>query len=413
VARHETAVEYLTQRLESLRESSGAPVPSSPVLVPVLPHSQPTALIRAHSRESLASDMGGYKTAEEEPDEEACSPPAVFADSSVESAPEPSSYVDSAPMTESTWSCVSVPLESIPLPEKVEDAADEGLERFEGSLSTSHRTLADQTLACESGSTSLSGSSALEIDGSSVLADSGLAPAADKAALLARADLLYDERDYESAHQFLRGQPEAADSGAQCEISWRLSRACRELSVQAKKQGNAAVERSYVGEALSHAATALALDPDNFAAHKWYAISLSLSSSFEGTKAVIQKSFTIKEHFEAAVRLGSHDPTSRHLLGIWYFEVASLSWTKRKLAAAIYASPPSGSHLDALEHFSAAESLAPGFYVNNRLMLAKCHLALKDKRAAEEWLHRTLDLDAKSEEEAEALAEARELLKSV
>jgi hypothetical protein len=56
---------------------------------------------------------------------------------------------------------------------------------------------------------------------------------------------------------------------------------------------------------------------NHFATHKWYAILVSLTSGFEGTKATIQKSFVCKQHFERAIALNPQDATSRHLLGLW------------------------------------------------------------------------------------------------
>ena len=40
----------------------------------------------------------------------------------------------------------------------------------------------------------------------------------------------------------------------------------------------------------------------------------------------------------------------------------------RKVAAAIFASPPTGTYAEAKEHFATAETTEPGFYVKNR-----CH----------------------------------------
>jgi hypothetical protein len=36
------------------------------------------------------------------------------------------------------------------------------------------------------------------------------------------------------------------------------------------------------------------------------------------------------------------------------------------VAAAIFASPPTGTYAEAKEHFAAAEKIEPGFYVKNR-----------------------------------------------
>ena len=101
---------------------------------------------------------------------------------------------------------------------------------------------------------------------------------------------------------------------------------------------------------------ALQRDESNWAVHKWYAITVSLTSAFDGTKAAIKQSFVVKEHFLRAAELNPHDATTRHALGCWYWEVASLSWAMRKVAAAVFASPPTGTFDEALAHFSLAES---------------------------------------------------------
>ena len=43
-------------------------------------------------------------------------------------------------------------------------------------------------------------------------------------------------------------------------------------------------------------------------------------------------------------------------------------------------------------------------------MIAKSHLALKDRTAAKQWLGKALELHEKTPDDAEAVAEARKLL---
>jgi len=144
--------------------------------------------------------------------------------------------------------------------------------------------------------------------------------------------------------------------------------------------------------------------------YRRYGIMLSLSLEFEGTKAQIEKSFVVKEHFERAAALNPGDPTSEHLVGQWCFEVAGLSWTMRKLAAAIFASPPSATYADALRHFEAAERIQPGFYLRNRMMIAKCYANLKDRNAAREWLQRAVEMPVATVDDEVALAAAKTAL---
>ena len=166
-------------------------------------------------------------------------------------------------------------------------------------------------------------------------------------------------------------------------------------------------------EALDHAKRALALEPSNFACHKWYAIALSQTSAYEGTKATIEKSFVVRTHFVKACELNPLDATSRHALGMWYWEVASLGWATRKVAATIFASPPVGNYDEALAHFQLAEGIAPGFYARNRLMLAKCQKELRDKPAAKKWAALTIELPTINHDDQTAQDDARAMLKTL
>ena len=257
--------------------------------------------------------------------------------------------------------------------------------------------------------------------------------------VLERADELYKAHQYDEAYDLLSGR-----AGAQ--PLWRLARLCKERAEVATAAGSKEAAKEMKHEGLRHAEAALAADPGHFAPHKWcarardreflrarhrpppaarealtarappapidgrYGIMLSLSLEFEGTKAQIEKSFVVKEHFERSAALNPGDPTSEHLVGQWCFEVAGLSWTMRKLAAAIFASPPSATYADALRHFEAAERIQPGFYLRNRMMIAKCYANLKDRNAAREWLQRAVEMPVATVDDEVALAAAKTAL---
>ena len=147
--------------------------------------------------------------------------------------------------------------------------------------------------------------------------------------------------------------------------------------------------------------------------HKWYAIAVSQTSGYEGTKVTIQKSLAVKEHFAKAADLNPLDATTRHALGMWYWEVASLSWAMRKIAAAVFASPPTGTYEEALSHFQLAEGISPGFYTRNRLMIAKCALNLRDKANAKKWCKLAAEMPVGNHDDETAVAEAKQMLSSL
>ena len=175
---------------------------------------------------------------------------------------------------------------------------------------------------------------------------------------LIEADKLFDSNQYRSLAEMLRASMSRAPDDA--ELNWRLARACKKLSDAEKPRSKE--KEALVREGLACAKTALASAAATCSpAHKWYAILLSGLGEFTGTTDSIKNSFVVREHFEMACSLAPTDATSRHLLGLWCYEVAKLSWFEQKAAAAFFASPPKATYEEALSHFERAEKMEPGF----------------------------------------------------
>lgn len=66
--------------------------------------------------------------------------------------------------------------------------------------------------------------------------------------------------------------------------------------------------------------------------------------------------------------------------------MAGLKWYERKAAAALFGELPQTSYDQALAHFFEAERLVDKEWKENKLMIAKCYLALKDYETAVDWL---------------------------
>lgn len=288
-----------------------------------------------------------------------------------------------------------------------------------------------------------------------------LTPAKDgpsqEPAFIMEAERLYREHDYAKTRAVLEQERKSA------QVLWRLARVCEAEAEAARtdagvaKASDCPAARELLLEGLGLAREAVELDDKDFATHKWFGIMLSLTAKFNGIKAAIESAFVIRASFERALQINPDEgsvrspcshapprstaPTSaalrpapplvsdsgpaaaphlprqvRHFLGTWCFEVASLSWTQRKLAASLFAAPPTSTYEEAISHFELVEQLearcpgaARGFMPKNRLLLAKCHLALRQKGAAVRWLDAALALPAVEREAVKANAEARSL----
>ncbi|XP_064080575.1 regulator of microtubule dynamics protein 1-like [Macrobrachium nipponense] len=194
------------------------------------------------------------------------------------------------------------------------------------------------------------------------------------------------------------------------EILWRLARATYE---KAKAAATDAEKKVLYREALDYAEEALSINENNFAVHKWMSILIDYVYGYEGTKARISQSFNVKHHMERACQLNPTDGTSWYLLGYWCFTVANIPWYQRKIAAVVFATPPSSSFEEALDHFLHAEEISPNFYSKNLFMIGKTYKMLGKKEEAKQYLERARDYPQKTREDRESREDAIELLKDL
>ncbi|XP_041456077.1 regulator of microtubule dynamics protein 1-like [Lytechinus variegatus] len=195
------------------------------------------------------------------------------------------------------------------------------------------------------------------------------------------------------------------------ELLWRLARACWSVGQLASTSKDEKKKLTF--DLHDFAQRALKANDQNFASHKWYAISLSEIGEYKGTKEKIENAFTIKDHFVRAIELNPQDATSIHLLGRWYFTFADMGWIQRNLAATVFATPPSGTYDEAIEQFLHAEKVKPNFYSKNLLWLGNTYLKKGDKTSARTYLEKAVNYPVETDEDKEVVKQAEQHLKSL
>jgi len=156
---------------------------------------------------------------------------------------------------------------------------------------------------------------------------------------------------------------------------------------------------------------ALEKNDQDFAIHKWFSILLDAKAELDGIKARVSQLEVVKKHMIRAVELNPEDPTSWHLLGNFAFGLAEMSWVQRKIVSAIFATPPTGTYEEALEHFLKAEETKPNFYSMNLLLIAKCYQNLKDHEKAKHYFTLAANVTVANEDDKKCKEEATTLLK--
>ena len=82
---------------------------------------------------------------------------------------------------------------------------------------------------------------------------------------------------------------------------WRLARAARDLAIKGTDVA-ADEKKRLVYEAFDFSKQALDEDDSNFAAHKWFAITIGDVGDYEGVKVKISNAYVIRDHLEVSIK---------------------------------------------------------------------------------------------------------------
>ncbi|NXM59483.1 RMD2 protein, partial [Illadopsis cleaveri] len=151
----------------------------------------------------------------------------------------------------------------------------------------------------------------------------------------------------------------------------------------------------------------------NLQSNKWellFAIMCGYMSQFESVQNKIRNGYLFKEHLDKAIELKPQDPLLYYLNGRWCYSVAQLSWLEKKVAAALFGTPPTSTVEEALQNFLKAEEMHPGYSKCNYVYLAKCYKDLGQKNNALKYCDSALSILSVTNEDKEAQKDLEALL---
>ncbi|NXT47401.1 RMD2 protein, partial [Pluvianellus socialis] len=216
--------------------------------------------------------------------------------------------------------------------------------------------------------------------------------------LLQQVDNLHkgSEDDKKEGFRLLLEKDEKYENCA--DFLWRLARAYGD---QFEMTTDAEEKRKYFS------------NPSNFQRDKWehlFAIMCGYMSQFESVQNKIRNGYLFKEHLDKAIELKPQDPFLYYLNGRWCYSVAQLSWIEKKVAAALFGTPPTSTVEEALQNFLKAEEMHPGYSKYNYVYLAKCYKDLGQKNNALKYCDSALSILSVTNEDKEAQKDLEALL---
>ncbi|XP_071595284.1 regulator of microtubule dynamics protein 2 isoform X1 [Heliangelus exortis] len=225
--------------------------------------------------------------------------------------------------------------------------------------------------------------------------------------LLQQVDNLHkgSEDDKKEAFRLLLEKDDKYENCA--DFLWRLARSYGDLF---EMTTDAVQKRKYVTDGKIKAEKAVQLDARSAESHQWFAIMCGYMSQFESVQNKIRNGYLFKEHLDKAIELKPQDPFLYYLNGRWCYSVAQLSWIEKKVATALFGTPPTSTVEEALQNFLKAEEMRPGYSKCNYVYLAKCYKDLGQKTKALKYCDSALSVLSVTNEDKEAQKDLEALL---
>jgi tetratricopeptide (TPR) repeat protein len=140
------------------------------------------------------------------------------------------------------------------------------------------------------------------------------------------------------------------------EATWKLARALADKSTLTKDRNE---QKQDCVEAEQLARAAVKLKPDDSKGHAYLAVAVGKLALYEGGKRKVELGNEVKREAQRAIQLNDKEDLAYHVLGVWNREMAELNWVLRKFAEMLYGKFPSSSLDTAVQDLERARELAP------------------------------------------------------
>jgi len=224
---------------------------------------------------------------------------------------------------------------------------------------------------------------------------------------ITKADELHAQGQYIESFNYLLEQSKKPEFKDNAQINWRLARGYFN-SAEAAKDTNQKKDLVLKGKEISD--LAVQQDPKSADANKWAGIMLSAVGDYASTKEKIGNAFKVKEYALKAYELNPSDSNTLFMLGKWCYEVTNIGWLERKVASAVFASPPESTYQEAVSWYLKAHDAQPN-NIRNALALGDAYAAMKDTTNANLWYKRCAEMPALEETDKARTIEAKNKIK--
>lgn len=152
--------------------------------------------------------------------------------------------------------------------------------------------------------------------------------------------------------------------------------------------------------------------PDSAASYAYLAMSYGNQAMYEGGKGKIKLARKIEENAKKSLKLNPGQYLSYVILGIYYRQIADLSWFERMFANTFFGDVPEGSFEQSIQMFKKALDIKPNTIVAS-FQLSLTYKAMGDKEKEKNLLREVLKYPEKNFRDKFALRKAKKRLKEL
>lgn len=213
--------------------------------------------------------------------------------------------------------------------------------------------------------------------------------ATDIHSLINEGDRFYKEFDNLKALEKYK-QAYELDSTSYLTIS-KLTKVYNDISGEYKEQRKDSISSVYVKLGVKYAEIFHNKFPDSSLTYTYLAWAYGGLAKLVGSKEKIKLAKRIEEYAKKSIQINPNDFMPYLILGVYYREIARLSWFERFLANTFYGDVPEGTNEESEEMLKKALSFNPKIIIAN-YELANTYLAEDRKKDAVELFNELLKI---------------------
>lgn len=175
------------------------------------------------------------------------------------------------------------------------------------------------------------------------------------------------------------------------EVLLKLVRTYNDAGEEYYEYRNRSKAEYYINKALEFAEKFRAKFPDSSAVYSYFAMSNGNIALFKGGKEKIKYAKLVEQNAKKSISLNHNAFLPYIILGIYYREIAGLSWIERAFANTFWGGVPSGSYGESESMLKKALSFDPNMIVAN-YQLSKTYRQMDREPEEKALLHKVLKL---------------------